>query len=83
MPRRTATSTIKDSVAEEQDSMKTELEDALSPKISVAHLWISCQKAYLWDMVARSITNSAPVWSNGRATSFPSSGLSVYTDVGN
>ena len=41
MPRRTATSTIKDSVAEEQDSMKTELEDALSLKISVAHLWIS------------------------------------------
>ena len=31
MPRRTARLTIKDSVAEEQDSMKTELEDALSP----------------------------------------------------
>jgi len=26
---------------------------------------------------------NTPVWSNGRVTSFPSSGLLAYTDVGN
>ena len=41
MPHYTATSTIDDSVGEEQDSMNTELEDAVCSRISVAHLWIS------------------------------------------